>query len=94
MANSFHTSTQPFPTNDDSSVDEVTSHGIEDPEVDSELAQEQPEELDPKYKAYREDQDDSDDEDEDENGEDGQGSVKRKRTAGVRRAAKINDQPG
>lgn len=94
VANSFHTSTQSFPTNDNSRLDEIALYGIEDLEVESELAAERPEELDPKYKAYQEGQEDSDDEGEDENGEDRQGSAKRKRTAGVRRAAKITDRPG
>lgn len=90
IANSFHTTTQPFPTSGDLSVSEVTPNWLEDPNipVDSELSQEQPEELDPKYMAYRENQVDSDDEDEDEN-ENGEGdkeSGKRKRTAGVSQA--------
>jgi hypothetical protein len=82
VANSFHTATQPFPSNNDLSTSEVTPSWLEDQNVlDSDLPQEQPEELDPKYKAYQGNQVDSDnDEDKDESNKE---SVKRKRTAGV-----------
>lgn len=89
VANSFRTTTQP--TNGDLSGSEVTPSWLEDPDetLDSDLPQEQLEELDPKYLAYREnrvDSDDEEDEDENVNGEGDKESGKRKRTAGVSQA--------
>jgi hypothetical protein len=85
VVNSFHTANQPV-LEDNLGVEEVTPAWIEDIDIisDSELLQERPEDIDPKYRAYLEDQQESDDEDEDNEG--WTGSAKRKRTAGVSQA--------